>query len=479
MRTVCVSSTWSWLCRAALAFAVGCAADLPQEPAPSFVELEFDPGAGKTSQPTSLAIDPDSGSIDLSRAGIDVPDEPGACVEQSALSVAQCELDQYLERLDGFPSLAPATTPASDAIDLSTATAGDNVVLYDLTQSQAVGDVNVGYDADSAQLVIDTEPGWQLGHSYLVGIRGYEHGIRSERGAPGCASIAYALLKGSRSLSCGATKAEQIDARCEYYPLFASDPRFVRLPAARRRLAIADNLLQLEQLRRYYRGETPASSTDLWGTLQDVADMDRDEVAIGWLFPVQTASVVELDPKRGLVPQIAGPDVIELAVKGTLDPATLSAFSLQNGAGTVFLLNVDVLQADPLDPRALPPFTASYADGQIVLTATDPDNGLVAGATYAVLLSDELTSEGGAPIVPSPVTVLLRSRGALVDEQGRSQVAGVSAADAAELEQGRARFAALLDDPMLQLATQSDARPNGLTRERIAYLFGFPFEAPP
>jgi hypothetical protein len=479
MRILCVSSTWSWLCRAAIALAVGCAPDLPQEPASRCVALEFDPAAGKLSQPSSLAIDQDSGLIDLSRAGIDVPDEPGACVEQSALSVAQCELDQYLERLDGFPTLAPATTPTSDAIDLSTASVGDNVVVDDLTESQAVDGVTVGYDAGSAQLVIDTGPGWALGHSYLVGIRGYAHGVHSEHGAPGCASIVYALLKGSRSLSCGATRAEQIDARCEYYPLFASDPRFAQLPAARRRPAIADNLLQLEQLRRYYRGETSASSTDLWATLKDVADMDRDEVAIGWLFAVHTASVVELDPKRGLVPEIAGPDVIKLAVKGTLDPATLSAFSLQNGAGTVFLLNVDVLQADPLDPRALPPFAASYADGQIVLTATDPDNGLVAGATYAVLLSDELTNEDGTAIVPSPVTVLLRSRGALVDEQGRSQVAAVNDDDAAQLEEGRARFAALLDDPMLQLATQSDARPSGLTRERIAYLFGFPFEAQP
>jgi hypothetical protein len=204
--------------------------------------------------------------------------------------------------------------------------------------------------------------------------------------------------------------------------------------------------------------------------------MRRDQVAIGWLFPVHTASVAELDPTRGLVPEITGPDVIRVALKGSLDASTLSAFSLQNPAGTVFLLNVDVLQENPLDPRALPPFAPSYADGEVVLTATDPGNGFVPGATYALLLSDELSNENGAAIVPSPVTVLLRSRGVLVDEEGHSQVGGVSDADAAELEQGRLRFAALLDDPMIAAATVSEARPEGLTRERIAYLFGFAFE---
>lgn len=469
-------STWRSLCAGAFAFVAGCASDLPQEPAPRFVELEFDPGAGKTSQPTSLAIDAESGLIDLSRAGIDVPEEPAGCTQQSAFSVAQCEFYQYLERLDGFPTLAAATTPTSGAIDLSTATAGDNVVVHDLTRSRSVDDLEVGYDADAERLVIDSEAGWELGHSYLVGVRGYDRGVQSTRGAQACASIVYALLKSPRSLSCGATrKADRIDAQCEYYTLFASDPRFAKLPAADRRPAIAQNLLQLEQLRRYYRGETAASSTDLWATLKQVADMGRDEVAIGWFFPVHTGSVVELNPKSGLVPELAGDDVIRLAVKGTLDAKTLSAFSLQNGAGTVFLLNVDVLQEDRLDPRALPPFVASYADGKIVLTATDADNGLIAGATYAVLLSDELTDADGAPLVPSPVTVLLRSRGPLSDEEGRSQVASIGDGDAAELEQGRLRFEALLDDPLIKAVTTSDARPDGLTRERIAYLFGFQF----
>src|SRR5689334_5559670 len=100
-----------------LALIAGCAPDLPHEPAPSCVELEFDPGSGKTSQPTSLVIDDKTGLIDLSRAGIDVPDEPDGCAHQAALSVAQCELYQYLERLDGFPTLASATTPVSAPID--------------------------------------------------------------------------------------------------------------------------------------------------------------------------------------------------------------------------------------------------------------------------------------------------------------------------------------------------------------------------
>jgi hypothetical protein len=76
------------------------------------------------------------------------------------------------------------------------------------------------------------------------------------------------------------------------------------------------------------------------------------------------------------------------------------------------------------------------------------------------------------------VTVFLRARGALVDSEGSSLLDGVSDADAQELEQGRSQISQLLDDPVIQTVTVSPARPAGLTREQIVYLFGFPFVSP-
>src|SRR5262245_3000005 len=108
-RTGVARAVWAALGAGVLVSA--CARDLPQLPAPRCVEFEFDPAAGKASQPTTLVLNAQSGRIDFPLAGIAVPETPGACSEQTALSLAQCEFYQYLQRLDGFPTLAAATTP--------------------------------------------------------------------------------------------------------------------------------------------------------------------------------------------------------------------------------------------------------------------------------------------------------------------------------------------------------------------------------
>jgi len=142
-------------------------------------------------------------------------------------------------------------------------------------------------------------------------------------------------------------------------------------------------------------------------------------------------------------------------------------------SGTVFLLNVEKLNENKLD-QALPPFSAAFEGGDIVLTGADPNNPFIEGATYAILITTEVTNADGKPLVASPVTVLLRSRGELVDGAGTSQVSGVSDTDAQQLEQGRMQFKELLDDPTIKVATLSANRPKGLTREMLVYLYGFP-----
>jgi hypothetical protein len=470
---------WARLAALGLLCSAACAPDVPNQPPPPFLEFQFDPSAmpAKSFAPTSLVMNADTGLIDLSAAGIDVP-AAGGCQDQSALPLAQCEFYQYLETLDGFPTLTPGTTPTSAALDLASVTLPDNLFVYDLQRERTSSDAAVTFDAQSHVLTFDPPAGWDIGTSYAVGIRGYGHGVTRDDGAQAVSSIIYVLLKSEESLTCGATSAEQIDIACPSYRLFASDPRFASLDPAAQHEAVAKNLLQLEQLRTYYLGQSASMPVDLWSTLADAGSMPKDQVAIGWFFNIHSASVFELNPKTGLVPKIVSASEIRLALKGTLDPAGLKAFSLQNPAGTVFLLDVDKLQENATDPRALPPFKPEFADGQLVLTTTDAGNPFIPGDTYAVLLTTELTDADHKPIVASPVTVLLRSRGPLVDAEGVSQVSGFSDADAQQLEQGRAQFAKLLDDPLIKSATTSPARPEGLTREQLTYLYGFPFVSP-
>jgi hypothetical protein len=140
---------------------------------------------------------------------------------------------------------------------------------------------------------------------------------------------------------------------------------------------------------------------------------------------------------------------------------------------------------NPFDPDALPAFTPTFANGELVLTLTSAT--LVDGDQYAVLLTTEVHGKPDKPIVPSPVTVFLRTRGELVDDfalcaaappTATALVPGLSGAEACELEAGRQQFQALLDNDLIIGATTVPGfRPGGLTRELTAYLYGFLYTA--
>ncbi len=82
-----------------------------------------------------------------------------------------------------------------------------------------------------------------------------------------------------------------------------------------------------------------------------------------------------------------------------------------------------------------------------------------------------VTSPDGRPIVPSPVTVLLRSRGPIVNAAGESLVSGITDEDGAPLEAGRLQLMDLPDDPTFGAAAK-------VTRENVAYLYAFEFPNP-
>ncbi len=429
----------------AVAAVVSCMPDIGTEAIPE--AMEFDPATGRVPQPIGLVIHPATGRIDLSLAGVAVPAD---CAAQAAMPVAQCEFYQYLQSLDGFPTTAGLTAPATAALDPATLTPA-NVVAVDVTRGKAAANLAIGFVDATRMVTVDPATGWDVGTTYVAAVRGYANGVKAASGAQVVASSVMFLLKEDRPLTCGAASAGAIPESCDYMTLLTQS---MTVEEAR------ESLATLEGVR------LSLNAAGAFAAMTNVGGVPEAEQAVLWTFPTHSASVIELDPTKGLLPKVSGKQEIRLPVKGDVDPATVSAWSL-DAPGTVFLLDLTALEAGDLG-AGLPAFTAAYADGAIVLTA---DADLPDGHTIATLVTTGARNPQGVALVPPPITVLLKATGALTDAGGKSQVSDVSDADAAELEAGRKDFATLLDDELFAGLT-------GLSRADLAYVYAFDFPNP-
>src|SRR5215471_20614604 len=87
----------------ALAALVGaCTADVGSTPTPASMQFDLTSTPPRAPQPTALIVNPQTGHIDFSLAGTPIPAD---CSTQVALTQAQCQFDQWLQTLNGFPSL--------------------------------------------------------------------------------------------------------------------------------------------------------------------------------------------------------------------------------------------------------------------------------------------------------------------------------------------------------------------------------------
>jgi hypothetical protein len=421
-----------------------CTPNLGTDVLPAVMEFDTTATPPRVPEPTHVIINPGTRRIDFRLANINVP---ANCAAQTDMPQAQCEFYQYLQTLDGFPTVTPARAPVSAALD-PTALTPQNVVVVDAITRQVVAGVNVSFDAASKYLVIDPRAGWSLGHLYLVGVRGYASGVRSADGREVVASVPYYLLKQDGSISCGATSPDMVPESCPAFQLLASSMGTLVARAA---------VLQLEALRGEY---ARLMTIDLLGA---VGGIPKDELAVYWAFPAHSAPVAELNPKAGKVPQVVSDTELRVAVKGDLDPATLQP-TTAGKPGTVTLLDLTAVAGSNL-MAGLPPFDVLLDAGSIVLR---PRQALQPGHQYGIFLSTGITSADNKGLVPSPVSVLLSMHGKLVDAAGKSQVSAVSDADAALLEVGRAGLADLFDNAIVQALI-------GLDRTKVAYVFAFPF----
>jgi hypothetical protein len=445
-----------------------CAACVPDLGPPGAIPeaMQFDPQSAppRVPQPTSLVVSPTTGHIDFSLAGLTIPAD---CTTSQFPSPAECDFDQYLQSLDGFPTVTPGTAPATADLDPATLTAGTNVVAVAAKAGQPVTDLMVGFDTAGRNVTVRPKH-WAVGEFYWAAVRGYQNGVRATSGAEVVASATLFLLKQDTSLTCGATDATQIDPKCPAYAL---------LSQSMSSSAAAGSLLQLEQIRQ---GFVAGHGWDVIAA----AGIPKAEVAELWGFPIHTSSVAELDPSVGIQPQTIAPDEIHIAVQGSVDPTTVSAYVFSAAYGTVVFIDLTTLAATqaPTNPpplaAAFPAVDISYAGGDIVIKGQAP---FVVGHQYGVFMRRDpdpgqsgkpgIRDAAGKPLVPSPVSKLLTLRPALVDAAGHSTISSVADSDAAMLETGRQQLGMLFDSSVAGLT--------GLDRDLLVYCYAFAFEAAP
>jgi hypothetical protein len=435
---------------AALAALAGaCTPDVGSNPIPTAMEFDLTAVPPRAPQPTLLVVDPMTGHIKFSQAGIDIPDD---CATQTALTQADCQFDQWLQTLNGFPTVTPASAPASGPLDPATLTLGDKVVAVAAKAGAPVTDLAVGFDDASTSLTLTPPGGWTLGEFYWMGVRGYANGVRDAAGGEVVGSPTMALLKQDTSLTCDAASPADVDPHCPAFEVVAQGS-----PDA---LTAAGQLFQLEQIRQAYLG---AHGFDAVAA----AGLPKDEIAVLWGFPIHTNSVPVLVPPTAAVPHVPAANQILVGVQGPVDPATVSAFVVTQQNGPVVVMDLTAAAAGDL-AAGFPPVAAQYVMpsagvGAIAIQAAAP---FPAGHTIGLFFTNKIKSPDGAPLVASPVSVLLTLTAPLVDAARHSTVSGFSDADATALEAGREGLAQVLDNPVFAPLT-------GVTRANIVYAYAF------
>ncbi len=433
-----------------LALAGACTPDVGSSgPAPTAMQFDLTATPPRAPQPTALVVNQQTGLIDFSLAGTPLPAD---CATQTALTQAQCQFDQWLQTLNGFPSLSPASAPASAALDPATLTLGTNVVVFGLKGGAPVTTgLATGFDPTSTALTV-TPPGpWTLGEFYWMGVRGYANGIRDAAGGQVVGSPTMALLKQETSLTCDAADPTQIDPHCPGYEVVAQGSP---MPTA---AEAAMQLFQLEAIRQAYLG---GHGFDVMAA----AGLPKDELAVLWGFPIHTNSVPLLLPGTAAVPHVPAANQILVGVQGPVDPATVSAFTVRVANGPVVVMDLTAAAAGDLN-AGFPPVAAAYVDsvGAIAIQSSAP---FPAGHQIGLFFTNSIHSPDGAPLVASPVSVLLTLTAPLVDGDGHSTVSGVADADAAALEAGRQALQPLFDNPIFSPLT-------GVTRANLVYCYAF------
>jgi hypothetical protein len=284
-----------------------CAPNVPKNPPPNVVIVQFDPGAAIPVVPTpnDLAKDPATGRIV-------VPPRPDE-------SAAQREFDVgYLGALDGFPHESTAQAVLTGDLDPSTVNAR-TVLAIDLGTPQMPAAMPVAITPVYAnRSVIVAPPGgaWTRGHTYAIAFVAGANGLRGANGEEVVGSATWALVSSSTSLvTCADLAATDCRPTVDIIPSHETD-------LAKRLAEQTAIAKQLELLRRSYAPLLDGLAAK---------GIPRSDIPIVWTFGIIDAGEATFDPGSNVIP--FPNDVLRTNGKVSLpNPKTLQPLSLADCA---------------------------------------------------------------------------------------------------------------------------------------------------
>jgi hypothetical protein len=442
--------------------AASCTPEIAQDAAPDVVVADFNPAGSPAVVPTpnDLAIDPATGLVNA-------PIDPNAPAAQQEFT------RDYLNTLNGFPVSVTASTKIPN-LDKSTVNT-NSVRFIDLLKGTPIATPDVtptiAYDDDTDQLVIaPPATGWPKGGRYAVALIGGANGLKGTGGRPVVGSSVWQLASLEKPLvTCEDLTASDCRATTDLIPSTKTDP-------AERIKDQTASALRLEQLRRSYRPLLDAVAAQ---------GVNRSDIVLLWTFRIMNMPEATFDPAGGVIPfpnnlllgrKPDGTPVLNLPIPPNASP---SQRDLINGLNTLdgFSTTAPIVSENsdalgPIDPGSrldagsltagtrfiklgeggtAPQVTACLNCASSPGATTQPQQlqfvpqlPLDEQSTYAAVMTTDLKDERGRKVAPPGAFALLRLSSPLVVD-GKSQVSGISDANANALEPLRAGFKPMFD----------------------------------
>ena len=278
-----------------------------------------------------------------------------------------------------------------------------------------------------------------------MGVRGYANGVRDAARRRGGRLADDGALEAGQARS-PATRPDptQLDPHCPAFEVVAQGS-----PMRRRRPRCSS--FKLEQV-RHGVPRRPAASRP-W---RRPGCPRRRSPCCGASRSTRTRFPL-LVPGTAAVPHVPAANQILVGVQGPVDPATVSAFVVRRAerAGGRHGSHRGGRRRSQRRLPACRGRVRRQTSAPCVIQASAP---FPAGHQIGLFFTNGIHSPDGAPLVASPVSVLLTLTAPLVDSDGHSTVSGVADADAAALEAGAPGLAPLLRQPGLLAADGRHAR---------------------
>lgn len=391
------------------------------------LHARFDPDAGVIPMPSDLLRDDDAGQLALPA------DDPDA-------SLAERELYEFLDTLDGWSIASTASVEFTGAIDATTLTPGNVVVLERRADTTLVKHdaPRLSLSTDGRTLTVDPPlEGWAKGSTLVLALRGREEGIRGSAGELVECDAAFYFLRLTTPLT---------------------DPAHERAFPGDSPEERAENAARLEEARLELAP---------WFDAVEVEGIPRREVAALWAFTTTVRTELTMAKPMRVMPlpidllRDPATGKIDLPIYDEDDETERNTKEHLNanfdGFGPTMTPNFEFTA--PLDPATVttesielwhvtsPP---ARIEGSVAVSAdarrvtVTPAAPLLPRERYVVAVRDTVRDAAGEPIVPMTAGHLLLAKQPVLIG-GESTIGAVPLADAQRLEPVRASQAAFLD----------------------------------